>query len=672
MSNLQGAAAVQAFIEGCLASHIFLISDEFRAYLIDVSAKLVEDPHRSDLVFNDQEIDEAFELHRLARREKQKQSDTSFLDYSKELLDMVLYADSVLDDQTFVLDNTHLDDELKKYFLKVLESVEPFYDLTVGKPKIEKSHDVARIDCFVGNLSKKDFDQLIVLVTRKLAKSIKLRDVSEDKICFYIAEKLYESSYLKDEEILKKLLPYTQVIYDMYNRCDRLNRKILLALMDIHAYKNFDEEMKELLKKHFLHQPCHGNVDNKTANQVNKDIELLLIGEECGEQRLAIWPLNNRTADIYVYRRVEHLVWPDQLYQQIQKSAPERTEAWLALWQHAATAKALKKPSPKWLKTAQQHVIPIQAEFSQQLIEWVRFILRNSSEYWYPFSIQNEPVIKGLIWFFLYVEHAEKATVLGEVVRFGYAILCRDPRTRVVAEAALYVIGEMGMAGVLQLSLLRRKATERKAKKPIEKMLYATATKLGMSVADLEDLAVPELEGFVDGEIVYRVGDDYHTIIRVESVQQVDVVWKNQDKILTHAPKMANRYSRTMSELNQEYTVLSDMLVTQSQRLEDSILQGRTWTYDGWQNQLVSHRVLNWLAQRLIWQFETDGQLQHGFYTDGQWCDVAGQPLSDLNEQTIVRVWQPIFSTTEEVLAWRQLMTNRQIVQPFRQAFLAV
>jgi hypothetical protein len=64
--------------------------------------------------------------------------------------------------------------------------------------------------------------------------------------------------------------------------------------------------------------------------------------------------------------------------------------------------------------------------------------------------------------------------------------------------------------------------------------------------------------------------------------------------------------------------------------------------------------------------------LQHGFYTDGQWCDVAGQPLKHLTEQTLVRVWHPIFSTAEEVLAWRQLLINRQIVQPFKQAFREV
>lgn len=61
MSSVQSVQAVQAFIQGCLASDIFSMSDEFRARLVGVSAKLIEDPQRSDLVFNDQEVDEVFE-----------------------------------------------------------------------------------------------------------------------------------------------------------------------------------------------------------------------------------------------------------------------------------------------------------------------------------------------------------------------------------------------------------------------------------------------------------------------------------------------------------------------------------------------------------------------------------------------------------------------------------
>lgn len=369
--------------------------------------------------------------------------------------------------------------------------------------------------------------------------------------------------------------------------------------------------------------------------------------------------------------KLAQLEWPQQLYQQIQSFEPERKQAWLALWQHAATAKSLKKPSQAWLKTAQQLIVPVQAEFSQQLIEWTRLILQQSSTYWHPFSTQNEPVIKGLIWLFLYVQHVDKADVLGQVVRFGYAILCRDPRTQVVAEAALYVIGQMGMAGLVQLSKLRRKATEQKAKKPIEKMLYATAKTLQLSAEYLADLAVPEVpdfEGFVDGQSIYCIGA-YRAVIQVVSAQRVEVIWKTQDQVLPERPKGVNGYSRMLSQLQQEHKALSELLMIQGRRLEDSLLQHRIWIYPLWETLLENHRVVSWLVRRLVWRFETDGQVQHGVYTDGQWCDVVGQPLQHLTEQTLVQLWQPSFSTTEEVLAWQQLLVKRQIVQPFAQAF---
>lgn len=130
-----------------------------------------------------------------------------------------------------------------------------------------------------------------------------------------------------------------------------------------------------------------------------------------------------------------------------------------------------------------------------------------------------------------------------------------------------------------------------------------------------------------------------------------------------------NGYSRMLSQLQQEHKALSELLIIQSRRLEDSLLQHRIWIYPLWETLLENHRVVSWLVRRLVWRFETDGQVQHGVYTDGQWCDVVGQPLQHLTEQTLVQLWQPSFSTTEEVLAWQQLLVKRQIVQPFAQAF---
>lgn len=668
-SKRETIAKVQTFIDECLNHNQPTLSAGMRARFIEISAKLAEDPLRTDIFFNDQEANEIFELHRIARREWRESivdyrsgyidKSKSYLYDSTKFLKFSFYAENKKNEQLF-LESAMLSDKVKEDFLALEDALgRSYYGIREDSEKLEK------IKNFVKNLSKEDFEKMAVLLTRSIAKS-------QNKNYFYFLSALYDSSFFKSEMLLKKILPYTQALYDVEFDCMKLNLKMLSTLKKIHKSKNLDDETKALLRKHFLYQPCHRYMDQKKGAEINQTVEWLLIDQDRGEESIAIWPLNN-IGQTYWFDHSNQIAWPDEIYAQIQKMEPAKSNAWLAIWQHAAAAKT-SQPSQKWLKTAQQLIMPVTAEFGQQLIDWVRFMLKHSPTSGQPFSPQNEPVIRGLIWFFVYSQHIEKPVVLSEVIRFGYEKLFNQgPRTSIVANAALYVLGEMGIAGVTQLSSLRHKIKYQKAQDQIEKILYATATKLGMSTADLEDFAVPEAKGLVGGKIVYQIGD-YEATIHAKSAQCVEVIWSNQDKVLAAPPQAAKNieYKEIVKQIKQEHQSLSDTLGTQSKRLEDSILQRRTWTYEGWQNQLVNHQILGWLAQRLIWQFETDGQLQHGFYTDGQWCDVAGQPLQHLTEQTLVRVWHPIFSTAEEVLAWRQLLINRQIVQPFKQAFREV
>ena len=411
------------------------------------------------------------------------------------------------------------------------------------------------------------------------------------------------------------------------------------------------------------------------------DVEILEAADKffvntrrAADKEYLVWPLNDVVEIKTLLRNSRnHVKWPSKIHLQIKERPTREMSAWFAIWQHAATATSVK-PSAKWLKKAKELCTYVRVVLDKQLIEWIRLVLRESPTYSEPFSPQNANAMRGLVWFCVYMQHPDKAKLMMEVVSFGYQKLGKiGPRSVIFANAALYVLGEMGFAGVVYLSQLRKKIKYTKAQEQIEKMLIVTATKLGMTTDQLEDLAVPEFEGFDTGEKSYQVGN-YQATLQLNAAQSVRLRWQHQGKTLASAPKVAKDpcYKSILNQIKQEQKELDVVLNIQSKRLEDSILQRRTWTYDAWQNQLINHQILGGLARRLIWQFETDGQMQHGFYTAGQWCDVAGQPLQQLTEQTIVRVWHPIFSTAADVLAWRQLLVSRQIVQPFKQAFREV
>jgi hypothetical protein len=56
-----------------------------------------------------------------------------------------------------------------------------------------------------------------------------------------------------------------------------------------------------------------------------------------------------------------------------------------------------------------------------------------------------------------------------------------------------------------------------------------------------------------------------------------------------------------------------------------------------------------------------------GVWQDGRAVDVQGRPLA-VKDDARVRLWHPIGSPADEVLAWRRFLEDRRITQPFKQA----
>src|SRR5262249_3060997 len=49
--------------------------------------------------------------------------------------------------------------------------------------------------------------------------------------------------------------------------------------------------------------------------------------------------------------------------------------------------------------------------------------------------------------------------------------------------------------------------------------------------------------------------------------------------------------------------------------------------------------------------------------------DATGAPVAEPGPEAGIRLWHPVDARIEEVRAWRDLLTERQVLQPFKQAF---
>jgi hypothetical protein len=100
--------------------------------------------------------------------------------------------------------------------------------------------------------------------------------------------------------------------------------------------------------------------------------------------------------------------------------------------------------------------------------------------------------------------------------------------------------------------------------------------------------------------------------------------------------------------------------------LEGGLVGSTSYVYSRWLEDFATHPVGRPVAERLIWEVEVaPGQWQAGLPVDGTLVSLDGLALAG----ETVRLWHPVRSRPAEIGAWRDLLTDREIRQPFRQAF---
>lgn len=367
--------------------------------------------------------------------------------------------------------------------------------------------------------------------------------------------------------------------------------------------------------------------------------------------------------------------WPTLISADIDKMPVNQQQAWAKLWTYAATADG-GSPSKKWL-TQGQVLIQNTQDFATIATKCLECILddikENDVDLSNAFSEANKQAVKGFIWLCSCANSDIFASVLGGLANFGYSKAYGvGARAPAVANAALYTLGQIGAQGVVQLSKLRSKVKFKNGLKLIEKALTEAAARQGISQDDLEELSVPKI-GF-NQDYIKKVdwGIEYTANIILIGSKKVDIVWYKNEQVLKNTPSsIKTDYRSQFKELQKQLTDIQDIITGQTKRFEDSYLAKRQWQFIDWQQRLLNHDLLSWLATRLIWVFEHNGHTQHGFYLSGQLVNAQNQAIT-VNEQSIVSLWHPVYSTVEEVQQWRALISQQQIIQPFKQAYREV
>jgi len=104
-------------------------------------------------------------------------------------------------------------------------------------------------------------------------------------------------------------------------------------------------------------------------------------------------------------------------------------------------------------------------------------------------------------------------------------------------------------------------------------------------------------------------------------------------------------------------------------QLKDDFVSGTATKAADWKASYINNYVLKRVASLLVWQWQHEKIIRHFMLTiDGNLIDCNKQTV-ELPDTSMIRVAHPIEIPKEELECWKELLTEKQIAQPFVQIF---
>ena len=374
--------------------------------------------------------------------------------------------------------------------------------------------------------------------------------------------------------------------------------------------------------------------------------------------------------------------WAQCLNARVEEAQGAKRFAWESLLTHASTA-IQGKPTKQWLKAAKplvEGVGPVVfAEVFREVVALVgkakEGVVAQVQTAFAPDTAtlicdRNADLLRGLVWCCSFVSDSTLARTLGDLGQVCFTkVKNHGPRCAKVGNACIYLLSQMedGEA-IAQLSRLRVKVKHKSARAMVEKGITASARRSGMTSEDFEEASIP-VYGMTEPGVGRQTVGAFTAEWRVGGADHAELRWiTSAGKAQKAVPADVQReHPDVVKELKRRVRDLQQMLPAQRDRIERLVLNERSWKLRTWHERYLDHPFISTLARRLIWTFQRGDTSMLGAWLDGQLVDVENRPLT-IDDETVVRLWHPIVSNAQTVLAWRMWLERQEITQPFKQA----
>ncbi len=252
------------------------------------------------------------------------------------------------------------------------------------------------------------------------------------------------------------------------------------------------------------------------------------------------------------------------------------------------------------------------------------------------------------------------------------------PRSIRLANHAVQAIADAALpASITELLKAERGTRHGTLLRQIRRSVDALATAEGLTRDELLERAVEDHDLGPDGTSRRPLAGSWLAVLqagpRTAALGYEDADGKPR-KSLPPAVKDASADALTVT--GADLKALRATIGNERARLDALLASGRSWSAAQWRQKYLDHPVTGRLTRALIWQFRADGT--------GTWA--SGIPATELalvttdgtqvpipaGDNAEVRPWHPVHAIAGEVRAWRQVLVDRQLSQPVKQAFREV
>ncbi|TAG38286.1 MAG: DUF4132 domain-containing protein [Cytophagia bacterium] len=343
------------------------------------------------------------------------------------------------------------------------------------------------------------------------------------------------------------------------------------------------------------------------------------------------------------------------------------------LFQHFLSFGLKKIPSKKWegtLMTLTEKFNPIELKSTFFFI--AEFIIENQE--W--FYTDNRPAfIKGLLWS-LKTHQDDKNTFL-KIEKIVEIAFKKDKIQGVlstsIGKTGLQILTDFeNLEGFKSLYFLEKNIKESSFKKIINGFFEEFEQKTGIKYDIWQDRLLLEIDFNIKNNIFEQKIGDFTYQLTIKSYQKFETIWikPNGEKQQSEPAIIKKEYALALENLKNDTASIRKYLQIQRHQLEDSWRKNITWNSTDWQNIYQKHALFSIVAENLIWKIKTKQNKSYILHQN-QLQNLSGE-IFNLDENDLITLWHPVDTNVEETLAWRSFLYQKEITQPFKQAFREV